>query len=257
MQAGFILFERSQADRRSQILCLTPAALRLVRIKLNDVSEWIHKLDAKIEEAGVRGYPTHYSLESIERSVDPVPRNRSEDGIASLTDTIRIAPENGEAFLRRANLYLSLENAIEAIRDCTDAIKLLPGDPRPYVVRAQVHLSKSDYNNALADLEIATILNSQASWYLCYLKSQALNQSGQPKAAIDSLKTALEIAPYDSSRERQLLHYQRGLIFRALGEMERARADFSEAVKLAPDNSLGARELRQLQDEQGSAPASN
>jgi tetratricopeptide (TPR) repeat protein len=114
--------------------------------------------------------------------------NRAFEMITSEIDKGEKTPCEGEAYIKRGYIAVSLQRLPDAIKDFDTAIRLNPADFEGYPYRAIILVFQHKYREALADLDKAIELNpNHADVYESRAKVyDKLNQ--KEKAAADRLK---------------------------------------------------------------------
>jgi tetratricopeptide (TPR) repeat protein len=150
-------------------------------------------------------------------------------------------PRDGRPLLGRARCYLQQKLVAQAIADLEAARQLdPPAEIGPqeqvqfaeaYLDRSKPALDKRDFAAAVADLQRASQLAPRDVRAFSRLGVAWAGQ-GQWQKAADSLTAALEIKPYDGD------YLARGRAYRELKQLDKAIADYNEAVRLNPQNAL-------------------
>ncbi len=115
--------------------------------------------------------------------------------IEYLTRAIELDSENEDALYRRGVAYDDSGMYKEAVKDFTSALKNAGKDPYVYNARAISYKNMEDYESALKDLN-----------------------------------NALELA--DKNKLKAALRLNRGQVYKAMGEKEKALSDFKKVRKL-------------------------
>ena len=164
--------------------------------------------------------------------------------IADATKVIEIDPQDGLAYLFRADSYRATGEYNLALRDATKAIELDPRDQTALTYRSSLYVAKSEYELAIADATKAVEVAPKApapyanrAW--TYLKA------GKTAEALSDMNHALSMK-YAAPQ----YHYQRGEIFEAIGRTEEAIADYRNALRLEPNHEGYRQAHRRL----GAAP---
>ncbi|MBI3924912.1 MAG: hypothetical protein HY319_05175 [Armatimonadetes bacterium] len=144
----------------------------------------------------------------------------------------------------RASVQLQVGRQVDALEDCNEAVRRLErmGDgwadelARTRLVRSQVRTQARKYREALADLGAAIDHFASRGGRLeglvaaLWQTAQNASEAGDLRAAIEVHTRILELG---SSRiETARSHLERGILWRKLGDRERALPDLSEAVAL-------------------------
>jgi tetratricopeptide (TPR) repeat protein len=154
---------------------------------------------------------------------------------------IRQQPHDGRILLGRARCYLRQKLIAQALSDLEAAQQLDPSTPieereqqqfaELYLDRSKQALDHRDFVAAVADLQRASKLAPRDARAFSRLGAAWSGQKQWQKAA-DSLTTALAIAPDDRD------YLTRGRANLALDQVDKAIADFSEAVRLNRSSAL-------------------
>ncbi len=161
-----------------------------------------------------------------------------DKAIADATAGIKLNKRNAQAYANRGYYYRSKKDFAHAVADIGEAIRLLPNSANAYANRGWAYLGQKDYEHALADFKRTLELNPKIVG--------ARNGIGQIYIAQKDFPQA--IAEYDAliAADPSSANYtMRGQAYKAMGTNDKAIADFSEAIRLKPDNrdALGGRQL--------------
>jgi tetratricopeptide (TPR) repeat protein len=154
------------------------------------------------EGQGEAGYP-----EGVDGLLEAGYQARDEGdvdrAIASFSQALEIDPENMEALIARAGLYIEVGDAEHARQDIERAMELDPENPWLYIVIAHSH------------------------WFL--------EELHDPEAALNALNRAIELDPEfaPAYRERAKLYAWE------FGDIQSALRDIDRAVELEPDDLGG------------------
>jgi tetratricopeptide (TPR) repeat protein len=175
-----------------------------------------------------------------------------QPAIADFTEAIRLSPGDEFTFLHRGIAYHSVNEPDNAIADYSEAHRINPKDVAPLVNRGIVYYSKKgQYDLAIADFtealkldpkEINALINRGISW----------REKGDPDKAIADFTEALrlgmltaDVLKFGSKDPEAVRHwaqvaharYQRGTAYVAKLELDLARADFNESIRLNPSEA--------------------
>ncbi len=178
---------------------------------------------------------------------------------ADLDRAIELGPKQAWYYLSRSTLRLQGERFDLVIADCNKAIELDPKLPLAYLNRGMAWTRKREYARAKADLDEAIHLDGTdpIAWYERY---QCWMHEGNRENAAKDFDEAVRFAPKGSlldfvpgypERAQQGLaevidlqpknawdHVMRGVAWREMGQLDKAIADFTEAIKLDPKSAL-------------------
>jgi tetratricopeptide (TPR) repeat protein len=190
-------------------------------------------------------------------------RNRALDAaLADYIEALRLEPRNIEALASRGLAYAQKNDYDRALADYNEALRLNPRDPAILFNRGNTHYAKGDLNLALADYTEAIRLDPRNLWAhstrgklhvlrgehsravadftrvlqldvnnvhaLCD-RAAAYSAMDQHEHAVADHSAALAIEPSVT------LYTNRGLEHVALGNLDAAAADFTQAIALGPD----------------------
>lgn len=133
------------------------------------------------------------------------------------------------ALMGRASAYGALGRHQLEIADYEAVVSIEPRSASAFNGRGVAHKRLGQYERALEDFDTAIRLDPHQDIYL-------LNRGGvyvelkRFVEAIRDLDTAIEIMPSNG-----LFWYSRGLIHEERGDLDRAKADFKQALTLSPE----------------------
>ncbi|MBM4089166.1 MAG: tetratricopeptide repeat protein [Planctomycetes bacterium] len=151
--------------------------------------------------------------------------------IARATDILERDPENLAALSARAASYWYSEQCVEAADDYSRLVDLMPNASHAYSGRGQVYAEMGEYDAALADLDKAVELARQAKskLILAYaLNGRALALTGLQRFedAARDFEQSVQLCP-----DNAWVHYNRGLMYRTMGDLAQARECLVLALK--------------------------
>jgi tetratricopeptide (TPR) repeat protein len=179
-------------------------------------------------------------LQGLGREVN----NDLDGAISSYTGLIGVQPQNPEAFLRRAAVFVALEdearnagreedvgaNVNRAIADYSAATELDPGMCDAYLERARVRAQQGDIDGAERDYAKAIECCPESA--VTYQERGSLREAQRNyDDALHDYDQAVDRSPDDPQ-----LRVIRGHLLIELGEIERARFDYDAALKADPGN---------------------
>jgi tetratricopeptide (TPR) repeat protein len=141
-----------------------------------------------------------------------------------MEDLVRNHPGALDALERLGNCWQEKDSDLSIV-GCTALITQNPRDEHSYTHRGRAYASKGDYDRAINDYNKAIELGAKG--WAHDLRGQAYANTGQYGRAVADHSKAIEISP-----ESVLAYYHRAHAFIALGDFERARADFSSLIAL-------------------------
>jgi len=162
--------------------------------------------------------------------------NRHGEKIADIQKAIELEPDNVRAWCLLANLR---DDPEESIKDLEQAVKLNPCDLYTLAEKAHFNESAGNFKEALSDWN--SVIGKEPSAYNAYFQRGNLKyKMGDNSGALNDLNFAIEKFKdeYGDYCLIQML-YKRGLIYRALGETDKAIADFDKVASM--DNRSDAK----------------
>ncbi|HMD67870.1 MAG TPA: tetratricopeptide repeat protein [Chitinivibrionales bacterium] len=165
--------------------------------------------------------------------------NDREGAIADYSLAIRINPKCADAYTKRAATLKSLRKYEEAIADYTAAIKLDTSsygfDPKTHFVnayfgRGTTYYRSGDLDRAIRDFDTALALSPDHSLVIIN-RAIALIDEKKYDGAIAGLTRAIALlSPLEYNGLRYLAYLQRGNAYKALGQYDKAIADYTAAL---------------------------
>jgi tetratricopeptide (TPR) repeat protein len=161
---------------------------------------------------------------------------KNPEAIADYTETIRLQPDDAEAFNKRAEAYFSEGQYDKAIADCSEVIRLKPDSADAYVERGCVYdnvFPLHQLPDAIADFSQAIRLkprDAHTNLQAHSFRAFDYDRLGNYSEAIADYTEILRLNP-----DNDLFYFDRGQDYYRLGQYSRAIADFSEAIRLDPD----------------------
>lgn len=176
--------------------------------------------------------PLGYSMRSLFYLFD---EERYDLALSDINKAIELDPNAGHHYSSRGYIYLKLEDYQRAIEDFNRCLEL---DPKLYTVYhnlADAHEKLGQYDLAAEDYTQVIKDSSEkmaATWYykrgVCYQKLKMYDR------AIDDFTQTISIMGRDEEPSIffELSYKNRGKCYEALGETEKAQADFAKAKQL-------------------------
>jgi tetratricopeptide (TPR) repeat protein len=203
---------------------------------------------------------------------------RTEEALADCAMALHLDPGHAGAYNSRGLILARLGRLDEALGDFSEAIRLAPEWPLPYLHRAQVHHGRARLRDALADYDRAVELAvgaspSQADYEGSPLLALAYCRRGDARhdqfrdeeaeadfaeayghhpetaagylgemwmrrdrfdKALEAFDQLVRLHPEDARG-----YLGRGMAEEALGDLDAADGDYSEAIDLEPDGGSG------------------
>lgn len=169
------------------------------------------------------------AINALEEGKECVEEGNADGGITHFSEAIELDPLNGEAYFNRALAYRSKAHMDEALADLDEAIRLDQEYVDAYLTRAAIYGIRGDYEKAIADYNEAVRIRPQsAGGYQargdCYLKRIQEHY----KVMSGQLYTRSGGPGYDKS------------------DLDRAHADFTQAIRLDPNHAPAYRARAEL-----------
>ncbi len=165
-----------------------------------------------------------------------------DEAVAALEEAVKAAPE--EPYYRaRLGALLAVKGDLDRAEEVlAEAVRLDPKNSLAWDYLGQVRLKKGDSAGAIAALkkavELAPLAYPEAYFYL----GQAHLERGDAKAARFYLTKAVVLASRNAD-----YRYWLGLANEKLGDLEGARAQYREALKLDPEHKKAKEALARLE----------
>ena len=155
---------------------------------------------------------------------------------AAFSEAIRLDPNNAETYHRRAGCRVNTKRVEDSLPDFDAAVRLDPKNPEMVKNRGIAHLNLLRFDAAIADLKHALDLGPPDPQPYRAVLGQAFAQraveAGKEKKwteAVADLDEAIKLDPANAG----YFDWRGGCYFN-LGQIEEARKDFTEAVRLDP-----------------------
>jgi tetratricopeptide (TPR) repeat protein len=162
------------------------------------------------------------------------------DAVERLDNLLKRNPQDGDAHVELAKLYLAVNRRADVAAHLNAAFKINPASASANYVLAHMLMSQGDYPHA-ADRYRKSLHadpdnpRARADLALC------LAMSGDLGGAVEQSKLAIQLNPRDS-----LTHANLGRIYTAQGDIPRARAELEEALKIDPDQAIAREAMKGL-----------
>lgn len=158
---------------------------------------------------------------------------RNDSALACYDRALAIQPGFAEALNNRGGVEFRTGNLARSLADLTKAIELDPGYRDAYANRAAAYATAGEYEKAMADSRRALDLDpkrpeNHALFDAIGVYLQKLNR---PREALAAHDEAIRTVPADDPR-RAGYFLNRSFAWRSVGDLERARSDVREAVRL-------------------------
>jgi tetratricopeptide (TPR) repeat protein len=167
-----------------------------------------------------------------------------EHAIGDCELAIKLSKDNAAAYNLRGYAYRSKGDNDRAIVDIGEATRLSPNFAAAYANRGWAYSNNKDYDRAIADFTRAIELNPKIAGAYNG-RGLAYNDKKDFNRAIADLNASIAI---DSSSDN---YTARGSVYARMGDNAKALADFSEAIRLNPDNWVAYSDRKAVYAKQG------
>ncbi len=164
-------------------------------------------------------------------ALDQLDAGNHEVTISLLTEAMELAPRRSELYYYRAVALSALSEFEQAMADFDIAVETNPHWALPLAGRGSANAALGQLDEAVNDFTKAIHLEpNQAALYTN--RGQIYHQRGKLSAAREDYDTAIRLSP-DSVAAR----FNRGVLLYALGQHEPALKDFSRAIEVDPTHA--------------------
>lgn len=164
------------------------------------------------------------SDEYFTRGLDFFQRGRYEQAELDFNQAVRLAPNDQEALVYRAESRLWLDHVEAALADADRACRLDLSDTHARRIRGICRVTLGEYQPGLEDLaETAEADDAEA----LFCRALAYSRLGRPREALADLTRAIELEPGDPGA-----HFERSRCHERLGNDLAAQADRQRAREL-------------------------
>jgi tetratricopeptide (TPR) repeat protein len=158
-----------------------------------------------------------------------------EEAVADYSKAIELDPKYAHAYDNRAFVYAAMNDAAHASADASRAIELDPKHPIAYQIRGFAEESLGKWDAAIADFSrLIPLADNNDRIYLAYYYRGIAEYSG--KGDLDRAIADFGEAIKHNPKQADALVY-RGIAWRLKGDVKRAIADHGEAVRVDPRNA--------------------
>lgn len=151
--------------------------------------------------------------------------NNPHRAVKDFTQALALQPGLAEAYVARAALHRRFRERRREIADLSAALRLRPGDVGLHEQRAEAHLALKQFAAARADLDRVLAAVPTAPGY--FKRGTAQLNLGHYRAAVADFTQVLERHRFSIAA-----YYNRARAYAALGEHDRARADWARVCEL-------------------------
>lgn len=164
--------------------------------------------------------------------------------VSAFSRLLEIDPKNEIALTYRGNAYIELGDYSKAIASYTEAINLNPDTyPQPYYNRGRAYMFLEEYDKALADLEKSIELDHYDDIDFAYRANGNIGliyrKLGNYEKALDAFSQSISA----SNGTQADAFYLRGETYLEMGNYEAAIADYESAISRFPRYHLAYQSL--------------
>ncbi|MGL5064239.1 MAG: tetratricopeptide repeat protein [Microcoleus sp.] len=154
-----------------------------------------------------------------------------QEAIADYSEAISLNPNHVQAYFNRGLTRYELNDKQGAIQDYDRALKLAPNDADTYYERGVTYLDLQDYKSSLQDFsQVIRLQPNLAKGY--HSRGLARAGSGDLQGAIGDYTQAIKLDAKDTTA-----FYSRGRARFHLGDYRGAVADYSQVIAIEPNNA--------------------
>lgn len=158
---------------------------------------------------------------------------RSRAAADDYTQALKLIPRNRQIMFNKAIALGDMKEYGEASETFSDLIKYYPSFENAYLGRARIHLANADTVAAVADIDKALSINSNAINAYIMRADIAINGSGDYEQALKDIDMAIKLQPRTAG-----LYINRAFLRYKLDSYSGAMSDYDYALTLEPLNSV-------------------
>ena len=170
-------------------------------------------------------------------------RGRYKEAVAAFTKALPLQEKKAETYFRRAVAYERLNDDAQALKDLDACLREDPTYADAYLEKGVIYSSQERYEEARREIDKAIALNprdaryySQRAMAMC-MPAFKSGDEGALWEALVYMDQAIKLEPKNAET-----YFDRGLIYRVLGESELELADFSTTITLDPEHASAYRQ---------------
>ena len=151
--------------------------------------------------------------------------------VGDLTEAIRLAPGDADAYMLRAGAWRLRGDLGKALADCETVLKLDPRSVSALIMRAAVRTENKEYDQAIADY--SEVIRRDPQVVPAYVaRATVEGEKGEIDKAIADLGTAIQLDPRHPDP-----YVVRAAAWKHKGDADKAIADLTEAIRLEPQSA--------------------
>lgn len=154
---------------------------------------------------------------------------RAEDALAECREALKIDEKYEAAIFTMAQAYKSLKKYDEAIAGYGQVIQLNPKDPSPYISLGEIYCETKDFDRAIANLQTAISLDPEHSAVAHNLLGSAYLEKKMLEPAEKEIMLALQMRPKIPDA-----HHNLGILFEHKGDIEKAILEYKKEIEIHP-----------------------
>jgi tetratricopeptide (TPR) repeat protein len=164
---------------------------------------------------------------------------RYDEAIADFDRASELDPDNPQYYCQRGDVRLRLNEVDAAIEDYSAALQRSPKSVWAHQGRGRAYLAKGEGEMALLDLNEA-LRSKPGNMTLLVQRGRANNVAKRYGAAVADLSKAMSDPAYGNMlpKERAAILAQRAYAYAKQKQIDEARGDADEAVRLAPRDAF-------------------
>lgn len=155
--------------------------------------------------------------------------DRAEDAIEECKEALSLDSEYGAAVFTLAQAYKKLKKFEEAIAGFNRLVQLDPRDPKPHVNLGEIYIDIKDFDKAISHLQQAIAIDPEHSSLAHNLLGAAFLEKKMLEPAEKELLKALEMRPRIPDA-----HYNLGLLYEEKGDLNRAVQEYKKEIEIHP-----------------------
>ena len=145
----------------------------------------------------------------------------------ALKKSVALSPDNIEAYLKLAELYLYMQKYEESIRNANEALRIDKRRAKAYFIKGFVYKETKDTARAISNFQ--TCIEQEPANYDAMIQLGNLYATHNDPLALQYYNSALKLQPHSVEAL-----YDRGLYHQNTGSIDKAINDYNELLKIDP-----------------------